>query len=166
MRVEAVAALPKLTESATPSAEPSTTLAIKNFQAAMASDDSLVALLEPLRSPVAERATAPYSCAADALLAFKQPDFAAQRSFYFLLLQKLVDLLGAAGSKETLEAKLWLMETGDAGLRAVALCVRMSAQGDSPEQALLRWGLGLAHLQQALLFTSRQLRQQLKQNGN
>jgi hypothetical protein len=41
--------------------------------------------------------------------------------------------------------------------------VRLLAKGDSAEQAALRWGLGLAHLQQALLFTSRHLRQHLKQ---
>jgi hypothetical protein len=43
--------------------------------------------------------------------------------------------------------------------------MRLAAQGDSAEQAVLRWGLGLAHVQQALLFTSRHLRMRLAQTG-
>ncbi|MGC2231721.1 MAG: hypothetical protein WBA09_09455, partial [Candidatus Acidiferrum sp.] len=49
--------------------------------------------------------------------------------------------------------------------KGLALWVRLSAKGDSPEQALLRWSLGLAHIQQALLFTSRHLRLHLAQTG-
>jgi hypothetical protein len=43
--------------------------------------------------------------------------------------------------------------------------MRLAAKGNTPEQAVLRWGLGLAHLQQALLFTSRHLRQQIAQKN-
>jgi len=43
--------------------------------------------------------------------------------------------------------------------------MELEAAGDSSEQATLRWGLGLAHLQQALLFTSRYLRQQNSQKS-
>jgi hypothetical protein len=41
----------------------------------------------------------------------------------------------------------------------------LEARGTGGEQARLRWGLGVAHVQQALLFTSRYLRQQMGQNG-
>jgi hypothetical protein len=44
-----------------------------------------------------------------------------------------------------------------------AVGIRLAAEGESAERAVLRWGLGLAHLQQALLFTSRHLRMQLAQ---
>jgi hypothetical protein len=66
-----------------------------------------------------------------------------------------------------LAAKLCLLsETRDVpSLPQTALCIRLIAFGDSSEQAGLRWALGLAHLQQALLFTSRLLRQQVKQAG-
>jgi hypothetical protein len=47
----------------------------------------------------------------------------------------------------------------------LALRVDLEAVGDSNEQATLRWGLGLAHLQQALLFTSRHLRQKISQKS-
>jgi hypothetical protein len=43
--------------------------------------------------------------------------------------------------------------------------VDLEAVGDSNEQATLRWGLGLAHVQQALLFSSRYLRQKISQKS-
>jgi hypothetical protein len=43
--------------------------------------------------------------------------------------------------------------------------IRLAAKAESAEQAVLRWGLGLAHLQQALLFTSRHLRMHLAQTN-
>ena len=70
-----------------------------------------------------------------------------------------------AGSPEVLAARLCLIsEKRDAGVQGIfALKIELEAVGDSGEQAALRWGLGLAHLQQALLFTSRYLRQQISQ---
>ena len=41
------------------------------------------------------------------------------------------------------------------------LAVRLVAEGDSEKQAELRWALGLARLQQGLLFSSRALKQQV-----
>jgi hypothetical protein len=43
----------------------------------------------------------------------------------------------------------------------IALRVTLTARGASPEQARTRWGLGLARVQQALLFVSRAMRQKL-----
>jgi hypothetical protein len=40
------------------------------------------------------------------------------------------------------------------------LSIRLVAAGDSAQQAELRWGLGLARVQQALLFRARTLKQQ------
>jgi hypothetical protein len=44
----------------------------------------------------------------------------------------------------------------------IGYCIRLSvyAGGSSPQQAEVRWGLAMAHAQQALLFASRALRQQ------
>ena len=42
-----------------------------------------------------------------------------------------------------------------------SLSIHLIAQGTSAEQAEMRWGLGLARLQQALMFSARALRQQL-----
>lgn len=45
-----------------------------------------------------------------------------------------------------------------AGRDGFCLAILLSAQGATPEQAELRWGLGLTRIQQALLFLSRVVR--------
>ena len=45
--------------------------------------------------------------------------------------------------------------------RGFCLSIRLVAEGSSAQQAELRWGLGLARIQQALLFRSRALKQQI-----
>lgn len=47
------------------------------------------------------------------------------------------------------------------GRRGFSLEIQLSARGDSPRQAEVRWGLGLARVQQALLFRARALGQQI-----
>ena len=167
MRVEAVEKIPKRTAKAEAASDAAATLAIKNFVAALQSDDSLFALLEPLEGPARDGESSERVFFGDVVVGFKQEDFSRQRSLQFLLVEKMIELLNDAGSKDTLEAKLCLTSqhpaTGEGGQKQHSLCVRLLAKGDSAEQAALRWGLGLAHLQQALLFTSRHLRQHLKQ---
>lgn len=167
MRVNAVEKIPKRTAHAAPGAgEAPAALAIKNFLAALQNDDSLFALLEPLEGPAPDIATGAQVFSGDLVLGFKQEELARQRSLQFLLVEKLIELLKDAGSTDTLEAQLCLATRNDnqGHPQHNSLCVRLLAKGDSAEQAALRWGLGLAHLQQALLFTSRHLRQHLKQS--
>ena len=45
--------------------------------------------------------------------------------------------------------------------RGFCLSIRLVAEGSSAQQAELRWGLGLARIQQALLFRSRTLKQKI-----
>lgn len=45
------------------------------------------------------------------------------------------------------------------------LAVTLTATGESPEQAELRWGLGLVRVQQALLYLSRVVRQHLQEQA-
>jgi hypothetical protein len=90
-------------------------------------------------------------------------------------MEKLIELLKEAGSAETLEATLCLtsgsISIGSSGSgekpvqKQFAMWIRLAAKGDSEEQAVLRWGLGLAHVQQAVLFTSRHLRMHLAQTS-
>jgi hypothetical protein len=139
-------------------------LAIKSFLAAIESDDSLFCLIEPLEGPSADGAGGRI-CSGDIVLEFRQAELRRQKSLHFLLIEKLIELLKDAGSQETLKATLSLVpgKQGQPNQKEFVLWVRLAAKGDSPEQALLRWGLGLAHLQQALLFTSRHLRMHLTQ---
>ena len=166
MRVNAVEKIPKRTAHDAPATgEAPAALAKKNFVAALENDDSLFALLEPMEGPWPDTATGAQVFSGDLVLGFKQEELARQRSLQFLLAEKLIELLKDAGSVDTLEAQLCLAARNDdeGHPQHNALCVRLLAKGESREQATLRWGLGLAHLQQALLFTSRHLRQHLKQ---
>jgi hypothetical protein len=109
------------------------------------------------------------------VLEFRQAELKCQRSLHFTLIEKLIELLKEAGSNETLHATLCLRSTSTLGsdpgwqekpnLKELELWIRLAAKGESPEQAVLRWGLGLAHIQQALLFTSRYLRLHLAQTS-
>lgn len=147
-------------------------LASKNFLAAIGGEDSMFRIAQPLVGPSCEKPAAVSICSGDIVLEFREAEQRGKRGLHFALLEKLVELLKDAGSPESLEATLCLtsasIPAGDSEKREkrsaaeLALWLRLDAKGDSPEQAVLRWGLGLTHLQQALLFTSRHLRLQLK----
>lgn len=167
MRVDVVEKIPNRTAKAEATADAAATLAIKNFVAALQSDDSLFLLLEPMEGPARDGESSEKTLFGDIVVGFRKRELSRQRDLQFRLVEKILELLKEAGSKETLEAKLCLTSQdaveGGSGEKQHALSVRLLAKGDSAEQAALRWGLGLAHLQQALLFTSRHLRQHLKQ---
>lgn len=99
-------------------------------------------------------------------LFFALEDLNAERSHYDGLCQRLVELL-AHESGETVSAELRVRrcqfrQTGGSGY---CLAIFLRARGETAGQAEIRWGLGLAHLQQALLFVSRTVRQRLAQAG-
>ena len=153
----------------------SANLAIKSFLAAIENDDSLFCVAQPLTGPSAEESSSGRVFSEDIVVEFLQAELKCQRSLHFTLIEKLIELLKEAGSKETLQATLCLRSTTTLGsdsdtkekpnLKELELWIRLAARGESPEQAVLRWGLGLAHIQQALLFTSRYLRLHLAQTG-
>lgn len=158
------------------STEAAPTLAIKNFLAAIESDDSLFRIAQPLAGPAEAESFGGKVYSGDVALEFRQAEHRSQRSLHFLLLERLTELLKEAGSREALGATLCLtsasisMNQSDGqsmpNPKELALWLRLDASGDSPEQAVLRWGLGLTHIQQALLFTSRHLRLHLAHAGN
>jgi hypothetical protein len=137
---------------------------LRNFLTAVNGADSLFASASAgtqADSPATVSAGEAYEFASQARLVF------AESSANFEL-DRYTDL--TAGLKELLER-----DSGDA-IRAVlrispcdflaqnrrgfCLSIRLVAHGASAEQAEMRWGLGLARMQQALLFTARALRQQ------
>ncbi|MGC1366888.1 MAG: hypothetical protein WA829_14420 [Candidatus Acidiferrum sp.] len=178
MRVEVVEKIATPSKAATEAAgDASASLAVKNFLAAIDSDDSLFCVAQPLAGPSPEEAAAGSIYSGDMILEFREAEHCRQRSLHFLLLEKLIELLKGAGSQESLEAALCLTSgtipaggslnaPSSEGLpiqKVMALWIKLAAKGDSADQAVLRWGLGLAHLQQAILFTSRHLRLHLTQ---
>jgi hypothetical protein len=130
--------------------------ALRSFSAAIDSDDSLFQC-----ENLAPRVAGDVLCKADFVLRFRRKELEGNRALYLAMVQKLVALLSGAGSAETLASRICLAKQPG----GMALRVRLEARGNSGEQARLRWGLGVAHVQQALLFTSRYLRQQIGQSA-
>ena len=148
-----VAVCQSLPERASPEgalADPGISLAIQNFRAAI--DSSLFSGEAP--SAIARGDTPRVCfCSGDFVLRFRREDL---QALYLSLLEKLTELLKAAGAD-------WLTASLCLGSQTQALLIRLEARGPSREQASLRWCLGVAHLQQAVLFTSRHLQPQIGQ---
>lgn len=169
MRVEVLESLPER-EAAALSAldDDAVSRALRSFFAAVKSDDSLF-VGEALGGVLIGAASGAGSlCVGDFVLRLRGPSLAGNRTLHFSLLEKLLELLKQAGSADSLAVSLCLTShpVAESKPTGFALRLRLEARGTSPAQAGLRWGLGLAHLQQALLFTSRYLRQQLAQSAD
>ena len=170
--MEAIGEMPQRAGRAGDGAEGSgAALAIKNFLAAMDGDDSLFCIAQPIAGPLADETVNGRVFFGDIVLAFRDAANARNRGLHFLLMEKMIELLKEAGSQETLETTLCLSTGSIPGnadrtnQKELTLWMRLVARGEAPKQAILRWGLGLAHLQQALLFTSRYLRMHLGQTA-
>jgi hypothetical protein len=168
MRVDAVTAIPRRDQRANPAElDAAASLAVKNFLAALQNEDSLFNLEEPIRGPVGEESEKESALSGEMVLAFKERNLAEQKSLHFLLIEKLIELFKKGGSQETLEAKICVLGSSERqDFQGNALCIQLTAKGQSAAQAMLRWSLGLAQLQQAVLFISRYLRQQVARNEN
>jgi hypothetical protein len=168
MRVDVVERLPEHGAATREAFEDaSVKLALQNFQSAMQGDDSLFASEYRGNWRVSRTGDGRGICSGNVSLSFKEKEFGRNRGLYLQLMQKLIELLKGAGSQEVLMARLCLVLTGEEESSAVVffLGIELEAVGDNGDQAALRWGLGLAHLQQALLFTSRHLRQVISQKN-
>ncbi len=164
MRVEVVERIPEFRAGdAQATEDPSVKLALKNFQNAIQSDDSLFDNHEAGRGPISAAGDDNATCGGSFLVTFRDEKLVRNRGLYFQLIQKLIELLKDAGSQNVLAASICLVsvEQKEIPKGTLGLKIHLEAKGDSSEQASLRWGLGLAHLQQALLFISRYLRQQI-----
>jgi len=162
MRIEVAESIPEYpAANAFAIEDPSVKLALQNFRNALQSDDSMFDSQEAGKGPSATGGEGLAECAGEFLVTFRDPEQGRNRGMYFQLIQKLVELLRDAGSPEVMAVSICLIsdEQKETPKGAFGLRIRLEASGDSNEKAALRWGLGLAHLQQALLFTSRYLRQ-------
>jgi hypothetical protein len=168
MRVAIVERIPKREGGGTViSPDGATNLAMKNFLAAIESEDSLLSLVQPLREPRAAEEGSARMHSSELILEFRQGEHAREKRLHFLLVEKLAELLKQAGSQETLEATICLTAASQENpeQKGLALWIGLEAKGETTEQAALRWSLGLTHIQQALLFTLRHLRMYLAQTA-
>lgn len=76
--------------------------------------------------------------------------------------RRLIELWMKEPASESFSARLEILPCRiREASNAAALRITLSARGATPEQARMRWGLGVTKVQQSLLFVSRTLRQTL-----
>jgi hypothetical protein len=93
---------------------------------------------------------------------FAEPCLNWEHKHYADLCSRLKELL----ERDTAEAtravlRIYSCDFAAQNRRRFYLSIRLVAAGSSAQQAELRWGLGLARIQQALLFRSRALKQKI-----
>ena len=95
------------------------------------------------------------------VIVFRRLDLSANGSLYSILSQTLQELLKKASSSDALFATLCVTApaTEETPVLELSLVLQLEAIGSTPAQAEVCWGLGLVHLQEALLSASRLLRQ-------
>jgi hypothetical protein len=140
-------------------------LPLRNFLASVNGLESIFATASATTKsdlPAAVSAGLAYEFASQTRIVFAEPSLNWGRKPY-------VDL--SAGLKELLERdaadavravlRISSCDFTAENRRGYCLDIRLVAEGGSTQQAELRWGLGLARVQQALLFRSRALKQQI-----
>jgi non-ribosomal peptide synthetase component F len=101
-----------------------------------------------------------FGSSVDVIFSWQKHNF--ERSTYVSLAEGLRELLERESGADTLAAEVSVLRCEYQGSRSQGYALRLMlvGRGGTLEQAELRWGLGVAHLQQALLFLSRAVKQQ------
>ncbi len=141
---------------------------LQNFLVVVNSEDSLFATArcrtwQKLDESSAGASPCEFSSRLDLVFAPEQFNF--DRSHYDRLIRRLEELLTRETARDALRSDLRVLPCRYRALGREGFCLRIDlhARGATPGQAEMRWGLGLACIQQALLFVSRVLRQQIAQ---
>jgi len=143
---------------------------LRNFLVAVNSDDSVFSTAR-CKTWLQQAASASGSEACEFAsridLVYAPETFNFERGRYDSLTQRLAELLSRDAAPDALHSELRVhpCRFGVAGRNGFCLQILLRARGGTPEQAELRWGLGLARIQQALLFVSRVVRQQIAQDS-
>lgn len=142
---------------------------LRSFLAAVNSADSVFATARCCTRLDQDAPTAAgsceFACSLDLVFAFDDLNF--DRSHFDGLTRRLEELLSRDAPADALcvELRIRLCHFRASGRTGFALRIALAARGDAPEQAELRWSLGLVRLQQALLFLSRVIRHHLTPPG-
>lgn len=134
------------------------------FLATVNSEDSVFATATARVQPAEPIAPgAPCHFSSRIALLFADEKFNFDPSHYQGLMTQLQKLLGSESGPDSLSLALRIgpCRFAQSEREGFHLALTLGATGDSPEQAELRWGLGLVRVQQALLFLSRVVRQHL-----
>jgi hypothetical protein len=140
-------------------------LPLRNFLGSVNSEESIFATASAATKsdlPAAVSAGPAYEFASQARIVFAEASLNWERRHYVDLSAGLKELL----ERDTAEATRAVLRISSCDFtaenrRGFCLSIRLVAEGSSAQQAELRWGLGLARIQQALLFRSRSLKQNI-----
>ena len=140
-------------------------LALRNLLAYLNATDSLFSTCgSKAWSEEQEDPAEPFVFASRVDVIFLREDVNFGRGPHENLARRLAELLEREPG-ESLRAELQIAGVEFAETGGFCLRILLYAQGNTAGQAELRWGLGLARLQQALLFVARALRQELGAAG-
>jgi hypothetical protein len=169
MRVEIVAEIASLKDRFMPGRsgafeKVSESQVLADFRAAVSGKDSLFWLQDSVAGFPGQSGEVHGAYAGQFVIAFRRLDLSGDLNLYFLLLQTLQGLLKELSSSDALFATICVTPpaTEKARARDPSLVLQLDAIGTTPEQAEARWGLGLVHVQQALLSASRLLAHHLE----
>jgi hypothetical protein len=169
MRVEIVAEVVSLKDRLLGRSEPCEKAreVLANFRAAVSGKDSFFWLQDSVAGFPGQPDEVHGAYVGQFVIAFRRLDLSSDRNLYFLLLQTLQELLKEIISSDALFATMCLTApaTEKAHARDAYLVLQLEAIGSTPEQAEVRWSLGLVQLQEALLTAARLLRQHLEKTG-
>ena len=140
-------------------------LPLRNFLAAVNSADSVFTSANARAQPHLPPPGSPGEASdfsSQTSLVFADSSLNFERDRYAELAARLKGLLERdAGDALRVILRIAACQFTDEKRQGYGLSIHVIAQGASTEQAEMRWGLGLARLQQALMFSARALRQQL-----
>jgi hypothetical protein len=140
-------------------------LPLRNFLASVNGAESVFATSSAGTKsdlPAAVSAGPAYEFASQATIVFAAPSLNWEREHFVGLCSELKELL----ERDTANAARAVLRISPCDFtaenrRGFCLSIRLVAEGSSAQQAEMRWGLGLARIQQALLFRSRALKQHI-----
>jgi hypothetical protein len=168
MRAEIVAEIPNLEDKflagvSGPIGKVSESQALAGFCAAVRGKDSFFHLQDSIAGFAGPSSKAHGAYIGQFRIAFRRLDLSGDRNLYFTLLKTLHELLERTSASDALFATMCVTApaTDQSNGGEPALVLQLEAVGVTPEQAELRWGLGLAHVQEALLCASRLMREHL-----
>jgi hypothetical protein len=166
MRVEIVGEIASLKDRLLPgrsesSQKVSESQVLAAFRAALSGKDSFFQLQDFVAGFPGKSDEMHGACVGQFVIVFRRLDLSANGSLYSILSQTLQELVKKASSSDALFATLCVRApaTEEAPAPEPSLVLQLEAIGSTPEQAEVRWGLGIVHLQEALLSASRLLRQ-------
>jgi hypothetical protein len=138
-------------------------LALADFRAALSARDSFFLLQDSVVGLPGQSSESHGACVGQFVIVFRRLDLIGSRSLYSKLLQILQGLLKATSSSDALFATLCVAppEADEARGSELSLVLQLEAIGSTPEQAEMRWGFGLGHVQEAIISASRLLKEHL-----